>query len=137
MGRLLSQIQPGISTGELSQACLEGFLSLYCLQAHRVCGVRWQQGDMMGGASGGFAPEGEVGSVCAEDCVQVIAGECGGDQVGGGGWSYLMNIVGQLRNAGTLTTLPPLMGLDECNRTDETSGGEGFCLTPTQFQGNY
>lgn len=129
MEGLISQIQPGVVAGELSEACLEGFLSLYCLQAHGVCGVRR---DDVGGASGRFAPGGEVASVCAGDCVQVIAGECGE-----GGWSYLTNIVRQLRNAGTLTKLPPLMGLDECNQTNGmTSEGERFCLTPTQFQGD-
>lgn len=110
--RLLSQLQPALTSGELGRECLEGFLFLYCLQAYSVCGQE------VGGVF-----ESSVGVPCEGDCEQVISGDCGTQE-----WGYLTNIVGQLRVAEVLD-LPALMSLVECGETD---GGGGACLTLSQ-----
>lgn len=112
--RLLGQIQPALTNGELRRRCLDGFLFLYCLQVYGICGQE------VGGA---FESSGRA-VVCEGDCIEVITEDCRVQE-----WGYLTNIVAQLRTAAVLE-LPSLMGLTECANT--TTTGRGACLTRSQ-----
>ena len=63
---------------------------------------------------------GNLLGACAGDCVRIVNETCG--EIG---WSYLANVVNQLRGA----DLPPLLGLAECGGQ---VGGEQSCLSLEQ-----
>ena len=115
LGDLLGQVRPALTNGALRRECLDAFLSLYCLQAYRVCGR------LVGGVF-----ETVEGAVCPEDCVGVVSGVCGREE-----WSYLTNVVQELRGSG-IVDLPPLVQLQDCG-----SDVQQPCLAITQQSKEY
>lgn len=103
---MVTRASAGAQAGNISGACFDNFVKIYCLQVYSLCREA---------TDNGYQPAEEY--LCLADCKRVIEVECASD------WSILVETVMAVRQHNMATALPALK--ENCSAAPDTSNGAG------------